>query len=199
MSELFLIIPKPEKLDINHPNDIIGERPAHLLQAVPHQECPRLLDGLEPWAWYQGMEGEDAKLFFVQKNKRDNSYLEWIDEFERLFMYNGKLDEGKTWPFYEFNRFWMSGATFGPLVSKKLVRDFDNFDAMAWAKGEAFHSQYRYTREFFASVDDSGIASYLGHVRVPAELVDRYAPMPERQPEPTVGPATPEPSCPYEI
>ncbi|PLP96831.1 hypothetical protein [Cupriavidus pauculus] len=87
---------------------------------------------------------------------------EWFKAVAALAEDEEKYPEtGGRGPFWELFRYGMSGMTFGPVVCKKLVADFDAWEEAVKSIGEdKFYEYHMELRRCFAHAGDNGMVVF---------------------------------------
>jgi hypothetical protein len=155
----------------------------HMVAVAP-PDFPQLAEGLEIGALYESVpspEGGPCSHFFLS-----NYYFEGCEKLARLVSGGKRLaedpcrmvdwsirlselvvDESKypesegRGPFWELLRYGLRGMTFGPVVCKKLVADFEKWYMDAWALGDLeFYDWYVFMQDCFETANGTGMVVY---------------------------------------
>lgn len=161
-----------------------GEYIDNVVLVVAPPDYPQLAEGLEIGGIYE-FEHANVHLFQIAERSIDNYFHDWCVKLVSLVTKGRKL-EGKytifDWcvkmselvedgghypktegrgPFWEFLRYSMRRVTFGPVVCKKLVADFDKWEPEAWALGDfRFYQFYLFLRDCFDFPGENGFVVY---------------------------------------
>ncbi|AQV96557.1 hypothetical protein BJN34_22075 [Cupriavidus necator] len=160
---------------------VTNEPLENVVLAVAPRSYPELAEGLEIGAVYEHeekkeltcrVEGKYHNLIFLDwcriltiivarnaKFIKECSLDEWVAQVAGALEDKEKYPEtGGRGPFWELVRYGLRGATFGPAVCAKLVRDFDEYEQVAKAHGhEEFYWLYCRLRECFAYPNGRGL------------------------------------------
>lgn len=173
-----------------HPEDFnrcleTGEYLDNLVLVVAPPDYPQLAEGLAIGSVYE-FDYDKTMWFGIAERSSDGYFFEWCEKLVALVT-NGKKLEGGSYrmvdwctrlsesvegkekypetegrgPFWELLRYMLRGMTFGPVVCKKLVADFNKWDSYAWSLGDyRFYQEYLFFRKCFEFPGEHGLVFY---------------------------------------